>query len=363
MGDADRAEVRAHNAEMLTLARESRGLTQAELAERCGISQGRISKMESGLVHTTMDEIAALSRALDYPDEFFFQTDRIYGPSTSEFYHRKRSAVPAKVLDKIHAQLNIRRIHIAQMVRSADLPSAFPRLDPEEFRGDINEIARAVRAMWQLPRGPIKSVVTAIENAGGVVVRMRFDTEKVDAVSWWVPGNPPVFAVNETLPADRERLTLCHELGHLVMHAVPRPNMEEEANQFAGSFLMPPGEIRADLRDVDLHRLAALKQHWRTSMAAILKQAMRTGAISDGKARWIWIQMGRMGYRTREPAELDFPKETPSLLHELVDLHTRDLGYSPTEFADMLKLFEHEVLTSYPIEPQGPPPKRLRVVK
>jgi Zn-dependent peptidase ImmA (M78 family)/transcriptional regulator with XRE-family HTH domain len=365
MGRTDPDSTRVVNPEMLVLARESRGLAQCDLEARTGIKQSKLSKMESGVLPVSEEDLHTLSDALDYPESFFFQADRIYGPSASEFYHRKRASVPARTLKKIHAQLNIKRMHVDRMMRSTELRTSIPRLDPDDFNGNVDDIAAAVRAAWQVPPGPIRSVTSLIEDAGGVIVRMRFDSDQIDAVSWWVPGGPPIFAVNEIFPADRERLTLCHELAHLVMHAVPRPEMEHEANRFAGSFLMPPDQIRADLRGLDFRRMASLKPHWRVSMGAILAHAKRIGSISEGQARWLWIRMGEAGYRSREPAELDFPKESPALLHELVDLHTNDLEYGPDEFADMLNLNEAEARRVYPLSSLAPDPGKpwLRSVK
>lgn len=356
-----RSDAVGANYEMITLARQSRGLTQSELAHRLGTSQGHLSKMEAGTLPISAETVEALSRVLDYPASFFMQNDRIFGASTSEFFHRKRSSIPAKVLDKIHAQLNIRRMHVARLMRSTDVPISVPKFDPDEFHGDVEEIARAVRAMWQLPRGPVKNIVQAIEDAGGIVIRMRFDTAKVDAVSWWTPGDPPIFAVNETMPADRERLTLGHELGHLVMHNAVRPDMEDEANRFAAAFLMPAEDIRSQLRGASMQSLAGLKVHWRVSMQALLVQAERTGAIPPGRAKSLWIQISRAGYRTREPAELDFPKEETSLLSELVGLHVSDLKYDAAQLSGLLNVHEHELAASYRVgENQRPALRRIK---
>lgn len=348
------------NPEMVAVARQSRGLTQSELAGRLGVTQGRLSKIESGALAPPSELVDSLSQVLDYPVEFFFQSDRVYGPSISEFFHRKRASVPVKVLDKLHAQLNIRRMHIARLMRSTDVDVSVPKFDPDEFQGDVEEIARAVRAMWQLPRGPVKNLVQTIEDAGGVVIRMPFETAKVDAVSWWTPGAPPIFAVNEGLPADRERMTLAHELGHLVMHNIVRADMEDEANRFAAAFLMPPEDVRSELRHVSLQTLAGLKGHWRVSMQALLVQAERLGTISPKQAKWIWIQLSRAGYRTREPAELDFDKEEASLLSELVGVHINDLEFDISQLAKLLNATEGELSGSYGL---GPPKPVLRRIK
>jgi Zn-dependent peptidase ImmA (M78 family) len=322
-----------------------------------------LSRFEAGLSKPTPEQLKRIADALEYPEHFFFFSDPIYGPSTSEFFHRKRKAVPVKALDKIHAQLNVRRIHISRLTRATEISVSVPRIDPDEFNGDVEEIARAVRAMWQLPRGPVKNVVSTIEDAGGVVIRMPFETSGVDAVSWWTPGDPPMFVVNERMPADRERLTLCHELAHLVMHTVATPDMEDEANRFAAAFLMPAEDIKSNLSEVSLRSLAALKQHWQVSMQALLKQAMRLGTVDASRAKYLWAQLSSAGYRTREPAELDFPKEEATLLRELVETHTGELGYDLKQLSDVLGWFPRETSANYSIkEDPNVARKRMRAL-
>ena len=166
------------NQAMLTLARESRGFTQTELAELLDISQAMLSKLEAGAKLPTQDMIARLAVALRYPPGFFYQTDPTFGPGLSEFYHRRRQDVGVKVLTRIHAQINVIRMHIARLLQAVELPEL--KIRPFE-RDDFSpqETARAVRAFWQLPTGPVANVVKAIEDAGGIVIRYPFGTPRV----------------------------------------------------------------------------------------------------------------------------------------------------------------------------------------
>lgn len=49
---------------------------------------------------------------------------------------------------------------------------------------------------------------------------------------------PPLFFVNVTIPADRVRFSLAHEIGHIVMHQLPTDDMEREADRFASFALI-----------------------------------------------------------------------------------------------------------------------------
>ncbi len=140
---------------------------------------------------------------------------------------------------------------------------------------------------------------------GGIVVEVTFETRKMDAISRWVPGPPPVFFINRDMPKDRYRFTLAHELGHMVMHKNPTLDLESVAHQFASEFLMPERDVRADLLNLDLSRLVHLKQYWKVSMASLIYCAEAIGAISSNRARYLRVQMAKAGYSTVEPAGLD----------------------------------------------------------
>jgi Zn-dependent peptidase ImmA (M78 family) len=191
-------------------------------------------------------------------------------------------------------------------------------------------------------------VVKVIEDAGAIVVPCDFGKFEVDAISRWLPDMPPLFYTNVNSQVDRFRMNLAHELAHMVMHRVPEPEMEEQANIFAAEFLMPSAEIKPQLFGLTLSKMAALKPYWRTSMASILKQASDLKCINEGTARYMWIQMGQ--YRKREPAELDLSPEHPRLLQEIVDYHRLDLGYSVEDFATALRADASDVVKFYGLE-------------
>lgn len=64
------------NPRMITLARESRGLTQTELSKAMKIPQGTLSKMELyGMA--AEKHLSKLSECLNYPENFFYQYFKI----------------------------------------------------------------------------------------------------------------------------------------------------------------------------------------------------------------------------------------------------------------------------------------------
>jgi Zn-dependent peptidase ImmA (M78 family)/DNA-binding XRE family transcriptional regulator len=347
------------NCNMIILGRESRGLSQKMLADELGVTQGRISKIEMGLLPISDDLLESLSATLRYPKEFFMQEGALIGVGTAEIFHRKRQSISKKALSKTYAQMEIRLRHVMKLLQSVEIPENVPRFDVDSYDGRVEDIARLVREYWRLPRGPVKDLSKTIENEGGLIIPIDLETPQIDATSRWVPKLPPLFFINKNSPKDRYRYSLAHELGHIVMHQYLNPDLEDQANRYAAEFLLPEREIRADLNNVTLAKLPELKRYWRVSMNAILKRAEDLHTITPNQARYLWTQMSQAGYRTREPIELDVQGEDPFLIKELIETYQDELGYSLKDLSQMLTLHEEEVSSLYFSNNKRPP---LRII-
>ena len=346
----------AANYEMLILARQARAMTQARLAKNTGISQSTISKIEHGVRPLSDDDVAKFSSALTYPPEFFHRTAEQYGQGTV-CHHRKRQSVPIEKLRQIHASMNVMRMSTSELLRGVEINAAhtFPRMEVDDY-GSPEQIAQLVRQTWQLPLGPIKSMISVVEAAGGVVVPSDFGTDKLDAISQRPSGQPSFFFVSVTAPGDRLRFSLAHELGHIIMHSVPAKSQEDEANAFAAEFLMPAREIKPQLRKLDMAKLADLKRHWKVAMQALIMRAYDLGTITERQKRSWFTRFNQLGYRKNEPVEI--PREEPALIRRVIDFHRRQHGYSDAELSRAARLSEGEFQSIHGTKEQP----RLRLV-
>jgi Zn-dependent peptidase ImmA (M78 family) len=238
--------------------------------------------------------------------------------------------------------IEIVRLQVQKLLRSVDIPEMrIPFLDPERLKRRPAEIAREIRMHWGIPSGPIENLTAILESVGIIVVPFDFTSRLMDAVSVYSEREPmpPMVFLNSKAPGERIRFTAAHELGHLVMHCrqdFPGDHAEDEADAFASEFLMPASDIRGFLGGLTLEALGSLKQSWRVSMQAILTTAEHLGRITPYKAKNLWIQMSRLGYKTREPFEI--PIEEPTLIRDIIRTHTGQLGYSDAEIAKVVHL-------------------------
>lgn len=225
--------------DVLAVARKARGLTQIELAELVGLTQPAINRYESGDRDPDQHIVAKLAEILSVTDDLLIHGNRFRGALAVDAHMRRHKTTKASAWRQLEARLNLLRVHASFLFEEVAINSEqhVPAFDPEFTAAE--DAARLVRAQWRMPMGPVVNLTRWMEAAGCLVFEEDFATQRIDGLSQWV-DDYPVMLINANAAPDRKRLTLAHELGHLVLHSTnPTENMETEATAFAAEFLMP----------------------------------------------------------------------------------------------------------------------------
>ncbi len=354
----------AFNYDILILARQARKVSQPQLATLLDkkVSQAQLSKIEHGIIEPSKEVVAMIADALKFKPSFFYHPSYSRMPPVS--FHRKRQKLGQKNLDAIHAQAEIYRLNLKKLLESVELEFTNPpvaAIDVDQYDGDISAISEVMRQRWKLPRGPIQDITDVIENAGVIVVSFDFGTPLIDGFCQHAcDGLPAIIFMNLAQPKDRYRFSLAHELGHLVMHQVPNPEMEMQANLFAAEFLMPTKDISSQLYNLSLQKFMDLKLHWKVSMQALIYKSWKVGKLTDRMYKYYQVEMSKRGFKTKEPIELTNTKESPSLLKDLINVHLNKLNYKQSDLEEIFGLYENDFNAFYPMQINKP---RLRIVK
>lgn len=333
--------------EVLSTARRALGWTQEDLAKAADVTQAALSRYESGLREPEPEVFSRLASALGVTENFLHMSGRVRGGMAVDAHMRKRQTAKPTQWRQLEARLNMYRLHTRMVYEEVALRAeqTVPRLDPVEVTPGA--AARIVRMQWRMPVGPVRNLVRWIEAAGCVVIEEDFGTARVDGLSQWV-DDYPLILINLRAPTDRKRLTLAHELGHLVLHSTEvTPNIEDEANGFAAEFLMPAEVIRPQLRKITLGKLHDLKREWGTSMQALIERAHGLKLIDATKRTNLYKAMSARGWRTTEPLSDQLGPEVPSLTRQ-IGIALTSKGYSNAEIA-RLSGFTEEGMS--PFEP------------
>ena len=354
---------RTFNGQLLTLARQVRKFSQKDLVERLGgsLSQATLSKIEHGLVQPQGEIADAIAAALKLKRSFFF--DDVYVRQPMMSYHRKRQKLSARDEDAVHAVAEVYRINLRKCLDAVEIEPTLPVLpciDPDEYSGEIEQIAGVIRQRWGLPRGPVRNLSKLAEDAGVILIPFDFGSPLIDGFcQFGSEGLPSFVFLNTGQPIDRYRFSLAHELAHLVMHRTPNPDQEREANRFASEFLMPTREIKADFENLSLSRFMDMKLYWGVSMGALVYKAWQVGKLSDRMYKYYVIEMSKRGWKRQEPVEVRGFEETPSTLQSIVQAHVGELGFGIDGLAELFGLESDELGSLYSVQKSRP---KLRLV-
>jgi Zn-dependent peptidase ImmA (M78 family)/DNA-binding XRE family transcriptional regulator len=304
-------------------ARKAAGLSLRQVAEAIGLSHAAIKKYEDGVVVPSSDVLMKLARALNVRTEYFFRRQDV---RLNEVEYRKRK-LPKKALASIEHKV------LDMVERRLDLESQFPdppgkTFDrPEELPAvgniaDVEDIAATVRRLWDLGSDPIRDLVDLLESRG-IRVYMLNDCfgAKFDGLAASVDGHP-VIVVGDDWPGDRQRFTLAHELGHLILHGILPKEIDEEkaANRFAGAFLLPgealESEIGKQRSAVEWRELGLLKGEYGLSMRAISYRLHDKGIISPDRFQAMQREFSFRGWTKSEP--VSFRKEETHAFEQLI---------------------------------------------
>lgn len=312
--------------ERLKRAREAAGFALRDLAEQVGVSHTMISKYEKNKVMPSSSQILKIAKALDVRMEYFFRPSKIKLEGV-EF--RKRSSLSVRNEKKLTVDIIEQAERWSELVEQYpnhpimqfSIPKEIPRqIDALE---DIDDIADLVREVWGIGFNPIPSMVDLLESHGILVINTDIPSEnKFDGLSCSV-SEYPIIAISSEYTGDRQRNTLAHELGHLLLDGrLPKHIDEEKAcNYFAGAFLLPKSSIIQSLgqrrQTLELGELYLLKHEFGISMGSILYRAAQLGIISQGIAKQFFISFRQKGWHRKEPME-QYPKEKTYLFKQLV---------------------------------------------
>ena len=338
------------NSKMVVLARESRGISQKELAEKLNTSPGFICKVETDNKSLPEETLGRMSKLLKYPIDFFYQEGEAFLPMSLNY--RKRDHVSAKAIVPLEAKLNLYRLNIETLSQKLKFPvSNIPVLDLNKV-GTEEQVAKQLRKFWKMPKGPVENLTELLEANGIIVISFDFGTERVDSRTILTKYKHPIIVLNKLHHADRQRFSLAYELGHLVMHTQTLPShdrdISHEANMFGAGFLLPESEIKKDFeKGITIALLGELKRKWKVSMQSLLFRAADLGFLTENQKKYLLSQFNTLQIRRREPIELDFPKEKPHLLRDLITKYKNVHKFSTKELATSLHLEVEEFMSKY----------------
>ena len=311
----------------LKKARHLAGVTPTELAEwfredGYDITPAEICRYEREESFPDAEYLLTACYVLEVPSTYF-----AYEPAMPvewmEFRSRDKLSKQAKNQIKAYAsdvaELQIELRDLLYPTSNFPLPSiAVKSLE------DAESAAEQLRETWNVGARPLDNLVQIAEDRDIVVIAWEDKTGGFDGLAG-LCGGRPVAVINAKVPTDRQRFSLAHEIGHLVMTiAEPADGADEEAlaNRFAAALIVPAGHARHELgcqrNCINWGELKSLKRKYGLSMSAWLHRADELEIITADTYRLMRDDLESRGWYEKEPVEYRSDEE-PLLLKQMCE--------------------------------------------
>ena len=170
---------------------------------------------------------------------------------------------------------------------------------------------------------PLTNLCNIIENLGIAVIvidNTNNSFDGFDGVSQFV-DNVPFICISSDINYYRQRFTLAHELGHLILDIEEGLDEEEICNEFASSLLLPKkalinecGYKRNLIYD---NEYKIIREEYKISIKAIIYRLRKCEIISENYAKLAYIKYNKL-YKAEEYENIDKQTELPRKYEQLV---------------------------------------------
>jgi Zn-dependent peptidase ImmA (M78 family) len=304
-----------------------------DVAGEVGLAPERYSRLENCL-SATVDVLRArrLASVLDFPVDFLTSAPVTPVQRGSLLFRAKKGMTRGEEDQLVAwARLIGDLLHRAVQERVRLPYLKIPRV---EDASPADAALSTRKALGLEPDEPIPHLIRALERSGVYVASLDFSAElhakHHDAFSTWVGPSLDwaLIVVRFRTSWERTRLSMAHELGHLVMHHIRRDgDLESDAYNFAAELLLPGLLLRAEWpRSATLMSLMPLKRTWGMSFAALIEAGYRGGLIDASQRINLYKQMSNRRdrqtgerWRVQEPGWREREPERPKLIAKVLE--------------------------------------------
>lgn len=222
--------------ERLKMARTMNGFSQRELAGRAGVTATAISKYERGVMVPGSGVLLRLSTALGVRVEYLMRP-RVHSIHltvpvfrSAGLSEKEEAMVIEKVREWLERYIEVEDLFdLEQQVRPS-IPLGYP-IRITDMR-EVEQVAINLRRDWGLGIQPIESLTDLLEDKG-IKVGAISAPDSFDALVFWYNDTTPVIIIREGVAGDRQRFSIAHELGHLMVEPSQDLDKERVAHRFA----------------------------------------------------------------------------------------------------------------------------------
>ena len=249
-----------------------------------------VSKYESGLIIPNSNKLIDFANAYDVKVTDLLKVHKSPAMKFNSF--RKKKKLTGKRLELLKDIIQDKVADYLEVLELSNISSNTIKLKRYSCGNyqDAEIAAEKFRYDYKLSiNQPISDLINILENIGIVIIQLDNSNNQFsdfDGLSEIVNGVPVIITLKSKDDGARQRFTISHELGHLIL-AIDSKELDEEkiCNVFAGSLLMPRDSVLKEFGNersfINNYELFAFKKEYKVSIAATIYRLKELGIISD----------------------------------------------------------------------------------
>lgn len=304
-----------------------KNLSLKEAGFLLNMSAPAVSKYEKGEILPNSQKIIEFANAYNVKVLDLLKSHNVPEMKFSSF--RKRKRLQGENLELLKETIQNKVSDYLEVIKLNEIKNSNNKI--KKFtcnsEADAELAAEEFRKNYKLSiNQPITDLINILENIGILIIEIDNTNGKFsgfDGLSEIVEDVPLIVLLND-IDGERQRFTIAHELGHLVLN-IKDNNLNEEkmCNKFASNLLMPKeaviNEFGLSRNNLSFFELRAFKNEYKVSMAAILYRLKELNIISEYLYKKINISFSSKGYKKHEPDPIEQEKsyQFKRLVHKL----------------------------------------------
>ena len=302
----------------------SMSLGDLEAAINRAVKSQTLSKYENGKMQPTATTLNQIASALGVKSAQLWGEPPCYIEWIAFRKHarlgkREQERIRAFVAEEMEKWVWLQeQIHEQNTLEFPILGATVKNLD------DVEAAAIALRHTLNLGIDPIANLIDVLEDHCIHIVEVDASEtfDGISAVARDTNKNvlAAAIATRSSVPGDRQRLNITHELGHLILKLCGDVETEKAAFRFGAAFLAPAEQLRRDVGEkrsnIQVMELLYLKKRYGISMQAMLFRLRDLRIITETYYKKWCIQINTAGWKKREPIEI--PPEKPERFRQQV---------------------------------------------
>lgn len=342
------------------------GYSRKQLSEKLNVTEQAIWQYENNYTSPKMQIVNDLKSIFNVKSKFFYKSDvlnRYCEPSNIPVmniaYRSKiknvisKTQAEAKHIEYLDSFVNYLTTKLSlptqRIIQLRDEVINYLNTTSDDREVQISTVAEIARSKLGFRDDTNDDLMFLVEKSG-IFIFEKAIGEEINAYSLWTNSDRPFIILgNMKRSSVRRNFDIAHELGHLLLHykveftnldTKEHKNIENEANLFAGAFLLPKKSFLQDMETVSRvtnpDAYLDLKKKWKTSLQVLGYRAANLGILDSKNHRNFYAALHRKDYLKREPLDESLSIQRPHKIKSIIDLVTKK------ELIDLREMMEKD---------------------